>query len=101
MAQWLQDIEDAARATAQDGLSWQVPGPGEVLVTVSLPIEATAGERWEVISDLFEARILDRLIAILQDKNRRAEGSIAPLWVRLDEFAGLWQYTPFQGMTLA
>ena len=101
MAQWLQDIEEAAHAIAQDGLSRQVPGPGEVLVTASRPTEATAGERWEVIGDMFEVRILDRLIAILQDKNRQAEGSIAPVWVRLDEFAGLWQFTRFQDMTLA
>src|SRR5207245_1805789 len=66
-----------------------------------LPTEATTDERWEVVGDLVEARILDRLIAILQDKNRRAEGSVTPVWVRLDEFAGLWKFTRFQGMTLA
>ena len=101
MAHWLQDVEEAAGATAQDGLSRQVPGPEEVLVTVFRPTETTAGERWEVVGDLVEARILDRLIAVLRDKNKQAEGSATPVWVRLDEFAGLWQSTRFQGMTLA
>ncbi len=99
--QWLQDIEEAARATAQDGLSRPVPGPKEVLLTVFRPTEATAGEPWGVEGDPIEARILDRLIALLGDKNRQAEGSAIPVWVRLDETAGLWQFTRFQGMTLA
>lgn len=100
-AQWLQDIEEAARATAQDGFSRQVPGPGEVLLTVFRPTEATAGEPWGIAGDLVEARILDRLIAVLGDKNEQAKGSVTPVWVRLDESAGLWQSTRYQGMTLA
>ncbi len=97
-AQWLQDIEEAARATAQDGFSRQVPGPGEVLLTVFRPTEATAAEPWGIVGDLVEARILDRLIAVLREQ---AKGSVTPVWVRLDESAGLWQSTRYQGMTLA
>lgn len=100
-ALWLQDVEEAARATAQDGLSRQVTGPEKVLLTVFRPTEATVGEPWEIVGDLVEARILDRLIAVLRDKNKQAEGSITPIWVRLNEGAGLWQSTRFQGMTLA
>jgi hypothetical protein len=100
-APWLQDIEEAAHVTAQDGRSRQVPGPGEALVTVFRPTEATPGERWEVVGAPVEARLLERLIAVLRDKNRQAEGSATPVWVRLDESAGLWQCTRFQGMTLA
>ena len=76
-------------------------GQGEVLLTVFRPTEATAGEPWGIAGDLVEARILDRLIAYLGDKNEQAKGSITPVWVRLDEFAGLWQSTRYQGMTLA
>jgi hypothetical protein len=99
--QWLQDIEEAAGLTAQDGLSRQVPGPEEALLTVFRSTEATAGEPWKVVGDPVEARILDRLIALLRYKNMKAQGSVTPVWVRLDEFAGLWQFTRFQGMTLA
>ncbi len=28
------------------------------------------------------------------------EGSAKPVWVRLDEYAGLWHFTPLQSMTL-
>ncbi len=100
-AQWFQNIEAAARATGQDGLSRQVSGPGEGSLTVFRPTEATAGEPWGVEGDPVGAPILDRLIALLRDKNRQAEGSITPVWVRVDESAGLWQMTRFQGMTLA
>lgn len=101
LAQWLRDLGEAAHTTAQDGLSRQVPGPVEVLVTVFRPTEATVGEPWGVEGDPVEAPLLDRLIALLQDKNRQAEGSAIPVWVRLDESAGLWEMFRSQGMTLA
>ena len=101
LAQWLQAIEEAAHATAHDGRSRQVPGSAEMLVTVFRPTEAMAGEPWGVKGDQVETRLLNRLIAVLQDKNRQAEGSVTPVWVRLNETAGLWHFTRFQGMTLA
>jgi hypothetical protein len=100
-AQWFRGVEAAARATGQDGLSRQVPGPGEGSLTVFRPTEATAGEPWGVEGDPVEAPILDRLRALLRDKNRQAEGSITPVWVRVDESAGLWQMMRSQGMALA
>jgi hypothetical protein len=39
-------------------------------------------------------------VARLQDKQQQAEGSATPVWVRLDEYAGLWQATRLAGMTL-
>ena len=101
VAQWLQAIEEAARATAQDGRARPVPRPAEMLVTVFRPTEAMAGEPWGIEGDPIETRLLNRLIALLQDKNRQAEGSVTPVWVRFNETAGLWQFTRFQGMTLA
>jgi hypothetical protein len=100
-AQWFQNVEAAARATGQDSLSRQVRGPGEGSLTVFRPTEATVSEPWGVEGDPVEAPILDRLIALLRDKNRQAEGSVIPIWVRVDESAGLWQITRFKGMTLA
>ncbi len=101
LALWLRGVAEAARATAQDSRSRQVPGPGEVLVTVFRPTEETVGEPWGVEGDPIEAPLLDRLIALLRDKNRQANGSATPVWVRLDESAGLWQMFRSQGMTLA
>jgi hypothetical protein len=100
-AQCLQDFEEAARATALDSRSRKVSGPGEVLLTVFRPTEAIAHERWEVVGDPIGERLLDRLIAILQDKNEQAKESTTPVWVRLDEHAGLWELIRSQGMTLA
>jgi hypothetical protein len=100
MKRWLQDIEVAAHATGQDGTTRQVVGPNEGLLTIFRPTEATMHEAWEISSPTVEARILDRLVARLQEKNEQAEGSTIPVWVRLDEYAGLWQGTRLQGMSL-
>lgn len=101
LAQWLLDLGEAARATAQDGRSRQVPGSAEVLVTVFRPTEATVGEPWGIEGNPVEAPLLERLIALLHDKNTQAEGSAIPVWVRLGESAGLWEMFRFQEMTLA
>jgi hypothetical protein len=100
IARWLQDIDKAAHSTAQDGISRPVPGPNEGQLTIFRPTEATAGESWEVVGAPVEARIIDRLIAKLRYKNKQAEGSSSPIWVRLDEYAGLWMATRHQNMTL-
>jgi hypothetical protein len=100
MKQWFREIEAAARITGQDGTTRQVAGPQEGLLTIFRPTEATAGEPWEITSPTEEARILERLVARLQDKQEQARGSALPVWVRLDEYAGLWQTTRLVGMTL-
>jgi len=100
MKQWFREIEAAARITGHDGTTRQVAGPHEGLLTIFRPTEATAGEPWEITSPTEEARILERLVARLQDKQKQAKGSATPVWVRLDEYAGLWQATRLVGMTL-
>jgi len=100
MKQWCREIEAAARITGQDGTTRQVAGPHEGLLTISRPTEATAGEPRMITSPTEEARILERLVARLQDKQKQAKGSALPVWVRLDEHAGLWQATRLVGMTL-
>lgn len=100
-ALWLQEVEETSRATAEDGQSRQVRGPEGGLFTISRTTEATTDEPWGVTGDLVETRILDRLGAVLKAKNDQAEGSVTPVWGRLQETAGLWQSTRFQGITLA
>ncbi len=100
MKQWFWEIEAAARITGQDGTTRQVAGPQEGLLSIFRPTEATVGEPWEITSPTEEARILERLVARLQDKEEQAKGSATPVWVRLDEYAGLWQATRLAGMTL-
>ncbi len=100
VVQWLQAIEEVARATSHDGQVRLVPGPAEMHVEVFRPTEATVGEPWGVEGDPIETYPLNRLLTLLQDKNSQAEGSVTPVWVRLNETAGLWQCTRFQGMTL-
>jgi len=100
MKQWFREIVAAARSAGQDGITRQVAGPQEGLLTIFRPTEATTGESWGITSPTEEARILERLVARLQDKQQQAEGSATPVWVRLDEYAGLWQATRLAGMTL-
>jgi hypothetical protein len=101
MKLWFQKIAAMAQATGQDGIIRQVAGPNEGLLTIFRPTEATAGEPWGISSPTVEARILERVVARLQDKQeRQAKGSAIPVWVRLDEYAGLWQATRFQNMPL-
>ncbi len=100
MKQWFQDIEVAAHATGQDGTIRQVVGPNGGLLTIFRPTEATMHEAWGISSPAVEARIPDRLVARLQEKNKQAEGSTTSVWVRLDEYAGLWQRTRLAGMSL-
>jgi hypothetical protein len=100
MKQWFWEIEAAARITGQDGITRQVAGPHEGLLTIFRPTEATAVEPWGITSPTEEARILERLVARLQEKQKQVEGSDTPVWVRLDEYAGLWQATRLVGMTL-
>ncbi len=98
--QCLKAIVKAAQATVEDGLSKQVSEPNGVFLTIFRPTEETAYERWEIIGDPIGERLLERLIAILNNKNKQAEGSAIPVWVRLDESATLWQLLQAQGRTL-
>ncbi len=100
MKQWFREIEAAARITGQDGTTRQVAGPHDGLLTIFRPTEAAAGEPWGITSPTEEARILERLVARIQDNQKQAKGSATPVWVRLDEYAGLWQATRLAGMTL-
>ncbi len=101
IAQWLNDCEEAARATAQDGISREIPGPNRSQVHIVHQTEAMEGESWGLTGIPVSEDTWGRLVARLQDKNRQAAGSTAPVWVRLDEYSGLWHFTPLQNMTLA
>lgn len=99
-AQCLQAIKDAAQATADGGSSYQVTRPGQALLTIFRPTEETVYNRWEITGDTIGERPLERLIAILNDKNNQAKGSAIAVWLRIDEHAEMWQYLQMQGWTL-
>lgn len=101
VAKWLRDCQAAAYATAQDGVSRQILGPNNSWVDIVRPSATTEGESWGLTGTPVSEDTWGRLVARLRDKNRQAEGSAAPVWVRLDEYAGLWHFTPLQSMTLA
>ncbi len=97
-ARWFQKIEAVARETAQDGIVRSVSGP--------------TGERIEIAKDATGVGIVSslngpveeendwsRLVARLNDKNERAAGR-GPVWVRLEEHAGMWHLSPLRKMTL-
>ncbi len=101
VALWLNDCEAAARTTAQDGISRQIPGPNKGQVDIVRPTETMEGESWGLTGMPVTEDTWGRLVARLRDKNRQVAGSAVPIWVRLDEYAGLWHFTPLQNMTLA
>ncbi len=94
---WLQEIEVAVRATVQDGVIRQVPSP------MGGRVEVSKGTTMSGVGDLestpVETDVGSRLIARLNEKNQQAEGA-EPVWMRLEEHAGLWQSTLLQEMTL-
>jgi len=97
---WMLAIDQAAHATLQDGIPRQVEGPGGGSLRVYATASDDTPDTLEITGPLVEARPVDRLVARLQDKNRQAEFSAMPVWVRLDEYAGLWEATRLQGQPL-
>jgi len=118
---WMVAIEAAARATAQDGAPRQVMGvdgqaesggpggpaspdsPGGPRGASLRIFSATSfhdPEPLEITGPLLEARPVNRLVARLHDKDQQAAFSPSPVWVRLDEYAGLWEATRLQGQPL-
>ncbi len=95
--QWLHEIEIAMRATAQDGVIRPVPGPAGGWLEVSK--ESTVSGTGNLEGALVETDVGSRLILRLKAKDKQAAGG-GPVWVRLDEYAGLWQFTRLQRMTL-
>lgn len=96
--QWLQKAEDAARATAQDGMKRVVPNSAGGQLEISRGDTAPGISELEGI--LVETDVGRRLINQLQTKNEQAANA-GPVWVRMDEDAGLWRSTPLQEATLS
>lgn len=101
LVQWLNDCEEAVHATALDGISREIPGPNRSQVHIVRQTETMEDQSWGLSGIPVSEDTWGRLVARLQDKNRQVSGSTAPVWVRLDEYAGLWYFTPLQNMTLA
>ena len=94
---WSQEIEAAAQSVARNGIIRLVSNhAGGRLEIAREP--TTAGtvhlEGAPVMEDGW-----GRLVARLNDKASQAKDA-GPVWVRLEEFSGLWHFTPLQGMTL-
>lgn len=96
-AQWLQKIEAAVCTISNNGIAQEVRGPAEGYLIISK--EATTTGMVNLEGAPVIENTLGRLVARLRDKNRQAAGG-GPVWVRLEEYAGLWQFTPLQRMTL-
>lgn len=96
--QWLQDIETAVCATSQDGAPRVVLSPAKGRVEIGRETTTTGSVHLE--SAPVETNVGMRLIERLADKNEQFAGA-EPAWVRLDEYAGLWQSTSLQGVTLS
>jgi hypothetical protein len=96
--QWLQEIDAAAGATARDGLDRWVPGgkEGNVRVTTAeLGQGETLLEAASVTTDTWE-----RLEARIKRKGDQTADA-GRVWIRLDDHAGMWFFTPLARMSLA
>jgi hypothetical protein len=95
--QWLQEIEAAARSVAQNGiirLVFNQAGGKLEIAREQMTSETIHLEGAPVTEDGW-----GRLVARLNDKARQAKDA-GPVWVRLEEFSGLWHFTQLQSMTL-
>jgi hypothetical protein len=95
---WIDDIEVAAIATARDGSPHNVRGPNGGVVQVtrdSLALEPVRLEGSPVITDTWS-----RLAARINEKARQTADS-GPVWLRLEDQAGIWFFTPIQNMSLS
>jgi hypothetical protein len=96
--QWLKQIEAAVHETVQDGVTRLIASPaaGRLEISRGATVPGTISlEGAPVTEDVWS-----RLEARLNDKNNQYGGA-GPAWVRLEEYAGLWQFTPPHGMTLS
>jgi hypothetical protein len=98
VARWLERIEEAAAATAQDGDVRPVAGPAEATVIVSREALEPGGTHLQgasVTSDPWR-----RLVARIERKARQTS-SAERVWIRLEDHAGLLWFSPLAQMSLA
>ncbi|HEY6410378.1 MAG TPA: hypothetical protein VIY29_23245, partial [Ktedonobacteraceae bacterium] len=95
---WLKQIEAAVHATVQDGVTRPISSPAAGRLEISR--EATVPGTISLEGAPVTGDVWGRVEARLNDKNNQYAGA-GPAWVRLEEYAGLWQFTPLQGMTLS
>jgi len=97
-AQWLNEIERSAEKAARTGKPHTMLGP----VSGHLEIIEEAGMPGVAPLEgvLIETDVGKRLIDKLFKTNEQYE-NVGPAWVRLGDYAGLWQSSSLQGKTLS
>lgn len=88
--QWIKEIDEAARSTAQDGLERFVSGPAEAAVWVSS--EALRPGETHLQGPGGQTDIWSRINARISQKGQKTLGS-GKTWIRLQEHVGLWLST--------
>jgi hypothetical protein len=96
-AEWLQQVEAAARSVARNGIRRLVSNSTGAQLEISR--EEMASETAKIEGAPMTEDIWGRLIERLHHKNDQAADA-GPVWVRLDEYVGLWHLTSLQRMTL-
>ncbi len=96
--EWLKQIEAAVYATVKDGATQLISSPAAGRLEISR--EATVPGTISLEGVPVTEDVWSRVEARLNDKNKQYAGA-GPAWVRLEEYAGLWQFTPLQGMKLS
>lgn len=99
LIKFFHDLEEAARATSQGGKSRQILEPSNTHVTIYHPSEKAKDDNLDIFMGLIGDHTFSRLRDILVDKNDQASKSNTPVWVCIDEYAGLLEVMRSHGMT--
>ncbi len=99
VAECLRAVEAAATATAADGQDRHVHTLAGGHLNIRLDRHAT--DQLNVSGPVVQTDVWSRFRARLNDKSNQMAGSGKQAWVRLEDWAGIWQFTPLRSMTLS
>jgi hypothetical protein len=97
-AQWLNEIERAAEKAARTGKPQTMLGPvsGQLEIIEETGMPGVAPLEGVLIETDVGKRLVDKLF-----KTNKQYENAGPAWVRLGDYAGLWQSSSLQGKTLS
>lgn len=98
---WLAEVEQEARATAADGQSRNIPAPTSGMVYITRDAGEAQGQSLTISGPVVSSDPFGRLSLKVREKAQQALGSSQPVWVRVEESAGIWLALHQSGLSLA
>jgi len=97
LARWWAEIAATAALTGRDSAAHVVAGPTGGQIRISKDWDSAGS----TVGFPMTSDIGARLVARLQDKNRQVTTGIEePVWLRIEDHAGLWQFTELYHQSL-